>query len=83
VLSPVWVSTRAWFAFGNDSIVKSPPIDPALLVTYLALERRLPRPSVEYEQRLAELDSALAAVLAAAPGAQPPEPAAGRDAAAS
>ena len=39
--------------------------DPALLEAYLALERQLPRPSSEYEQRLAELDSALVAVLAA------------------
>jgi DNA-binding MarR family transcriptional regulator len=38
--------------------------DPALLVAYLALERRLPRASAEYEARLAELDAALAAMLA-------------------
>jgi DNA-binding MarR family transcriptional regulator len=38
--------------------------DPALLVAYLALERRLPRESAEYEARLAELDAALAAMLA-------------------
>jgi DNA-binding MarR family transcriptional regulator len=37
--------------------------DPALLVAYQALERRLPRPSSEYEQRLRELDVALAATL--------------------
>jgi DNA-binding MarR family transcriptional regulator len=38
--------------------------DPALLVAYLALERRLPRESAEYEARLAELDAALAAMVA-------------------
>ena len=38
--------------------------DPALLEAYLALERRLPRESAEYEARLAELDAALAAMLA-------------------
>jgi DNA-binding MarR family transcriptional regulator len=45
--------------------------DPALLEAYLALEQRLPRPSAEYEQRLAELDSALAAALAGTADAQP------------
>jgi DNA-binding MarR family transcriptional regulator len=38
--------------------------DPALLEAYLALERRLPRPTDDYEQRLNELDAALAGVLA-------------------
>jgi DNA-binding MarR family transcriptional regulator len=38
--------------------------DPALLEAYLALERRLPRASAEYEQRLGELDGALAGMLA-------------------
>jgi len=38
--------------------------DPALLQAYLALERRLPRLSAEYEQRLDELAAALTAVLA-------------------
>lgn len=38
--------------------------DPALLDAYLALERLLPRESPEYEQRLAELDGALTAMLA-------------------
>jgi DNA-binding MarR family transcriptional regulator len=37
--------------------------DPALLFAYQALERRLPRASTEYEQRLSELDSALAETL--------------------
>jgi DNA-binding MarR family transcriptional regulator len=37
--------------------------DPALLEAYLALERRLPRPSAEYEARLDELDNALSAIL--------------------
>lgn len=37
--------------------------DPALLEAYLALDRRLPRASAEYEQRLAELDAALAGML--------------------
>jgi DNA-binding MarR family transcriptional regulator len=37
--------------------------DPALLEAYRALERRLPHPSAEYEQRLRELDAALAATL--------------------
>lgn len=38
--------------------------DPALLEAYLALERRLPRASTEYQARLAELDAALAGMLA-------------------
>ena len=38
--------------------------DPALLEAYLALERRLPRASADYEQRLDELDAALTAILA-------------------
>jgi MarR family transcriptional regulator, multiple antibiotic resistance protein MarR len=38
--------------------------DPALLEAYLALERRLPRASAEYEQRLDELDGALTGMLA-------------------
>jgi len=38
--------------------------DPSLLEAYLALERRLPHPSAEYEQRLDELDAALIAMLA-------------------
>jgi DNA-binding MarR family transcriptional regulator len=38
--------------------------DPALLEAYLALERRLPRASSEYEARLHELDAALTAMLA-------------------
>ena len=38
--------------------------DPALLEAYLALERRLPRASAEYEARLHELDAALTAMLA-------------------
>jgi DNA-binding MarR family transcriptional regulator len=37
--------------------------DPALLVAYRSLERRLPRSSAEYERRLAELDAALAGTL--------------------
>jgi DNA-binding MarR family transcriptional regulator len=37
--------------------------DPALLTAYLALERRLPRPPAEYEQRLDELRDALTALL--------------------
>jgi DNA-binding MarR family transcriptional regulator len=37
--------------------------DPALLDAYLALERLLPRSRVEYEQRLDELATALAATL--------------------
>jgi DNA-binding MarR family transcriptional regulator len=38
--------------------------DPALLQAYLAVERRLPRASEEYEARLDELDKALAGILA-------------------
>jgi DNA-binding MarR family transcriptional regulator len=38
--------------------------DPALLEAYLAVERRLPRPSEDYEARLDELDKALTAILA-------------------
>ena len=57
--------------------------DPALLEAYLALERRLPRESAEYEQRLAELDSALSAILALPPGTRSPDAAARRDTAAS
>jgi DNA-binding MarR family transcriptional regulator len=37
--------------------------DPALLEAYLALERRLPRASADYEQRLDELDVALTGIL--------------------
>jgi DNA-binding MarR family transcriptional regulator len=37
--------------------------DPALLEAYLALERRLPRASSEYQTRLDELDSALTQML--------------------
>jgi DNA-binding MarR family transcriptional regulator len=37
--------------------------DPALLEAYLALERRLPRASAEYEARLEELDNALTGIL--------------------
>jgi DNA-binding MarR family transcriptional regulator len=43
--------------------------DPALLAAYRSIERRLPRPSEEYEQRFAELDAALAATLAELEGA--------------
>lgn len=38
--------------------------DPVLLEAYLALERRLPRSRTDYEQRLGELDAALASMLA-------------------
>jgi DNA-binding MarR family transcriptional regulator len=38
--------------------------DPALLEAYLALERRLPRATSDYQARLDELDAALTAVLA-------------------
>jgi DNA-binding MarR family transcriptional regulator len=37
--------------------------DPALLEAYLALERRLPRASSDYQARLDELDAALTAML--------------------
>jgi DNA-binding MarR family transcriptional regulator len=38
--------------------------DPALQEAYLALERRLPHPSADYQARLDELDKALTAILA-------------------
>jgi DNA-binding MarR family transcriptional regulator len=49
--------------------------DPALLKAYVALERRLPRPRSEYEQRLKELGDALAALLAAKESRPPARPA--------
>lgn len=45
--------------------------DPALLEAYLALERHLPRPRVEYEQVLDELNGALEHALEDLGGAVP------------
>ena len=56
-----FASARIELTDEGETLVRA--ADPALLVAYLALEARLPRPSPEYEQRLAELDAAVEKLL--------------------